>query len=77
MRLVIGLIIAALGVVLLVMGFNASQSLGSDISKFFTGNPTDRSVWFMIGTAYLGTGQFVPFTATDPVWLVVGSVNLW
>ncbi|HRB11603.1 MAG TPA: Calx-beta domain-containing protein, partial [Vicinamibacteria bacterium] len=49
-------------------------------ADFLWHNPTPTgifSVWFMIGTAYLGTGQFVPFTATDPVWLVVGSVNLW
>jgi hypothetical protein len=43
-------------------------------------NPTPTgvfSVWFMNGTTRLGTGVFQPFTATDPVWKVVGSANLW
>ena len=57
MRLYIGIALAAVGVVLLIMGINASQSLGSDISRFFTGNPTDRSVWLLIGgTAALAAG---------------------
>ena len=24
-----------------------------------------------------GAGSFLPFTATDPVWKVVGSANIW
>ncbi|MBI5426490.1 MAG: DUF3185 family protein [Opitutae bacterium] len=39
------------GVVLLVFGFNASQSVSSDVSRAFTGNPTDKSVWFFVGGA--------------------------
>ena len=37
------------GIVLLVYGFNASQSVSSDVSRVFTGNPTDKSVWFLVG----------------------------
>ena len=37
------------GVVLIVTGFNATNSFSSDISKFFTGSPTDRAVWMLIG----------------------------
>jgi uncharacterized delta-60 repeat protein len=43
-------------------------------------NPTPTgvfSVWFMNGTTRIGTGVFQPFSATDPVWKVVGSANLW
>jgi len=43
-------------------------------------NPTPTgifSVWFMNGTTRIGTGSFLPFTATDPVWKVVGSANVW
>jgi|GEM_PF-993684 len=43
-------------------------------------NPTPTgvlSVWFMNGTTRIGIGQFLPFTATDPVWTVVGSANVW
>ncbi len=35
------------GVVLVVIGTNASQSLASDISRFFTGSPTDKSIWLL------------------------------
>jgi len=43
-------------------------------------NPTPTgvfSVWFMNGTTRTGVGVFQPFTATDPVWRVVGSANVW
>ena len=43
-----GIALAAIGVVLLVLGFNEADSFASQVSKFFTGNPTDRAVWFMI-----------------------------
>jgi hypothetical protein len=49
-------------------------------SDFLWHNPTPTgvfSVWFMNGTNRLGIGQFQPFTATDPVWKVVGSANIW
>jgi len=49
-------------------------------ADFLWHNPTPTgvfSVWFMNGTARLGVGQFLPFTATDPVWKVVGSANVW
>ena len=46
---IVGLVVLALGVVLLIFGFNESQSFSSDVSRFFTGNPTDRSVWMLIG----------------------------
>ena len=49
MNSIIGLAILALGIVLLIFGFNESQSFSSDVSKFFTGNPTDRSMWMIIG----------------------------
>jgi hypothetical protein len=41
------------GIVLLVFGWNEHQSTQSEISKFFTGNPTDRSMWMLIGGAVL------------------------
>ena len=37
------------GVLLLIFGFGASKSLGSDISRFFTGSPTDKAIWLLIG----------------------------
>lgn len=49
MKLAIGLAIVILGIVLLVMGINASESVASDFSRFFTGNPTDRAMWLILG----------------------------
>jgi multisubunit Na+/H+ antiporter MnhB subunit len=51
MNNIVGLAIFALGIVLLIFGFNESQSFGSDVSRFFTGNPTNRSIWLIIGGA--------------------------
>jgi len=45
----IGLAIFALGVVLLIFGFNESQSFSSDVSRIFSGNPSDRSMWLIAG----------------------------
>lgn len=42
----IGLLIV--GVVLLVWGFNASESVASDVSTAVTGAPTDRSIWLIV-----------------------------
>jgi len=37
------------GVVLMVIGINAMNSFSSDVSRFFTGSPTDKAVWMLIG----------------------------
>lgn len=51
MNNIVGLALFALGIVLLIFGFNESQSFGSEVSRFFTGNPTDRSMWMIVGGA--------------------------
>jgi hypothetical protein len=37
------------GVVLIIFGINATNSFGSDVSRFFTGSPTDKAIWMLIG----------------------------
>lgn len=37
------------GVVLIVIGVNAMNSFSSDISRFFSGTPTDKSIWILFG----------------------------
>lgn len=49
----IGLAALAVGIILLVMGFRATESFGSQVSEFFTGSPTDKAVWLIIGGAVL------------------------
>lgn len=39
------------GIILIVYGVNASDSVGSGISRFFTGSPTDKTMWLLIGGA--------------------------
>ena len=43
------LAILAGGIVLVIYGVAASESLSSDISRFFTGSPTDKTIWMLIG----------------------------
>ncbi len=37
------------GVILMIIGINATNSFSSDVSRFFTGSPTDKAVWMLIG----------------------------
>lgn len=39
------------GIVLLVFGTGALNSTSSDISQFFTGAPTDKAIWMLVGGA--------------------------
>lgn len=43
----------AAGVVLVLFGFNEMNSVTSDISRMFTGAPTDRAIWMLAGGAAL------------------------
>ena len=49
MNKAIGAALLAVGIILIVFGLNASDSVGSSFSRFFTGNPTDKTMWFMAG----------------------------
>ena len=42
------------GVVLIIMGVQATNSFGSDLSRFFTGAPTDKAIWMLIGGGVAG-----------------------
>jgi len=57
MNKVISLIFLIGGVALIIAGFNATNSFSSDVSRFFTGSPTDKAVWMLIAgtlTAIIG-----------------------
>ena len=43
----------AVGLMLFVWGFSVAESFSSDVSRIFTGSPTDKSVWLMVGGAGL------------------------
>ncbi len=48
MNKTISLALIVIGVVLIVFGVIAMDSFSSDVSRFFTGTPTDKSVWMLI-----------------------------
>jgi len=49
MNKLISLAILAGGIVLVVFGVAATNSFSSDVSRFFTGSPTDKAIWMLIG----------------------------
>jgi hypothetical protein len=46
-----GFVVLAVGIALLVWGINSSQSLGSDISRLFTGSVTNKAIYLIVGGA--------------------------
>lgn len=47
------------GILLIIFGINAADSLSSDVYNFFTGNPTDEAIWMLIGGVVLvAVGSF-------------------
>jgi len=52
MRTFVGVGIIVVGVILLVAGLNASDSLSDRMSRFFTGTSTDKTIWLLIGGAF-------------------------
>jgi hypothetical protein len=49
MNKLISLAIFAGGIVLVVFGVSATKSFSSDVSRFFTGSPTDKAIWMLLG----------------------------
>jgi uncharacterized membrane protein YidH (DUF202 family) len=49
MNKALGIGLVVVGIILIVMGSHASNSASSDFSRFFTGSPTDKSIWLLVG----------------------------
>lgn len=49
MNRAIGVALLVVGIFLLVYGFDASDSVISDVSRFFTGAPTNKTIWLLLG----------------------------
>lgn len=59
MNKIISMALLAGGILLIIAGVNATNSFSSDVSKFFTGSPTDKAIWMLIGgivAAVVGLG---------------------
>jgi len=56
------LVLLSIGTALIIYGLNALDSIGSAFSRFFTGAPTDKTIWLLIGgilLAFVGAGGLV------------------
>jgi len=52
----------AAGIVLIIFGVNASHSFTSDVSRTFTGSPTNKAIWLLIGgivASLVGVGGLI------------------
>jgi len=50
----IGIALLVVGVILLVVGFNSTQSLTEEVSEAFTGRFSDETMFYLIGGAVAG-----------------------
>ncbi len=46
---VLGVLLLAGGIILIVLGLTASDSLGNHLSNFFRGRPDNATLWYLIG----------------------------
>lgn len=44
-----GIVLLVVGVILFIVGMNASDSVADRWSNFFTGHFTDSTVWYILG----------------------------
>ena len=49
MNKLIHLVLLSAGVALIVYGIQATESIGSDISRLFNGAPTNKAIWLLLG----------------------------
>jgi len=54
MSKLLSLILLAAGVILTIYGIDASDSVGSGFSRMFTGAPTDKTIWLLLGGLVAG-----------------------
>jgi hypothetical protein len=46
---ILGAVLLVAGMILLIVGMNASHSAADQWSNFFTGHFTDATVWYIVG----------------------------
>ncbi len=49
MNKIVSIVLLVGGVLLMILGVQATNSFNSDVSRFFTGSPTDKAIWMLIG----------------------------
>lgn len=48
MNRLLSLTLLCIGAALVIYGLNALDSIGSSFSRFFTGTPTDKTIWLLL-----------------------------
>jgi len=66
MNKAIGLALLVAGIVLIMTGYNASQSFSSDVSRFFTGAATNKAMWMLVGGAAAAIAGCVLLNQRNP-----------
>lgn len=51
MSKLIGVVLLVVGIILLYFGWQASQSMGGQLSETLTGRYSDQTMWYFIGGA--------------------------
>lgn len=46
---IVGIVLIVIGVALLVIGLNSSESVVDQVSETFTGRFTEKTTWYIIG----------------------------
>ena len=54
MNRTISAVLLIVGILLIIWGFHSSESFNSAVSRFFTGSPTDKTIWLLIGGIVMG-----------------------
>lgn len=59
---IIGIVLLVVGILLLFFGYQASQSIGEQLSETVTGRFSDETMWYIIGgVAAIVAGAFLAF----------------
>jgi len=67
MNKIVSLVLLVGGIVLIIFGVSAADSIGDRFSRFFTGTPTDSTVWMLLGgivAAIIGAAGMLRGTRT-------------
>jgi len=56
-RRILGIAIFALGIILLLFGMNASDSVADTLKEGVTGRYTDRTMWYLLGGGVLAVAK--------------------
>lgn len=67
MQRIAGIALLVVGIILAVWGMNASNSVGSSFSRLFTGAPTDKSIFLLVG------GVVAAITGAAMAWFPRGN----